>query len=175
MSSVRSLRNILGPRSSNIYKLPVETVKPWNKATNSTSSGCKKLSDVVVYEAFEVSVYGSMAFRGNQISAGSMKMVQASWIASVDGVIDLCCTALQIHCRVRRPVVEKANPTSIAIKLPMLVAYAINQEKNGLSIGRLIFTNQCGDTETMTTYFKYFHGTRTASGQDSTTSTKRWP
>lgn len=117
------------PRSSNIYKLPVETVKPWNKATNSPSSGCKQLSDIVVYEAFEASVYGSMAFRGNQISAGSMKMVQASWIASVDGVIDLCCTAFQIHCGVRRPVVEKANPTSIAINLPMLVAYAINQKK----------------------------------------------
>lgn len=119
------------PRSSN--KLPVETVKPWNKATNSPSSGCKKLSDVVVYEAFEASVYGSMAFRGNQISAGSMKMVQASWIASVDGVIDLCCTALQIHCGVRRPVLEKANPTSIAIKLPMLVAYAINQKKRPIN------------------------------------------
>ena len=38
------------PTSSNIYKLPVETVKPGNKATNSPSSGCKKLSDVVVYE-----------------------------------------------------------------------------------------------------------------------------
>lgn len=92
-----------------------------------------------------------MAFRGNQISAGSMKMVQASWIASVDGVIDLCCTAFQIHCGLRRPEVEKENPTSIAINLPMLVAYAINQKKNGLSIRRLIFTNQCGDTETMTT------------------------
>lgn len=136
------------PRSS---RLDGETVKAWNKATNS-----KLWMQEIDMAAWPFVETKSALVAWRWYKPHGLLLLMGHWSL--------------LHCFPNSLWGSgwKGKPNFNSYKATNAGRLCHQSEKNGLPIGRLIFTNQCGDTEPI-------HGTRTASGQDSTTSTKRWP